>query len=102
MAITNNPDYQTTFDERDGTCCLTIEETFADDSARFTCQASNLAGFAQTTAVLRVQGILMNGSHPMHILIVLCLYGWFVDDFLPIIRVRRRCFPTPGVRRAFD
>lgn len=56
MAITNNPDYQTTFDERDGTCCLTIEETFADDSARFTCQASNLAGFAQTTAVLRVQG----------------------------------------------
>lgn len=103
MAITNNPDYQTTFDERDGTCCLTIEETFADDSARFTCQASNLAGFAQTTAVLRVQGILMNGSHPMHILIVLCLlYGWFVDDFLPIIRVRRRCFPTPGVRRVFD
>jgi hypothetical protein len=56
MAITNNPDYQTTFDERDGTCCLTIDETFADDSARFTCQASNLAGFAQTTAVLRVQG----------------------------------------------
>ena len=58
MAIANNPDYQTTFDERDGTCCLRIDETFADDSARFTCQASNLAGFAQTTAVLRVQGTI--------------------------------------------
>ena len=58
MAIANNPDYQTTFDERDETCCLRIDETFADDSARFTCQASNLAGFAQTSAVLRVQGTI--------------------------------------------
>lgn len=56
MAIANNPDYQTKFDERDGTCCLTIDETFADDSARFTCQASNVAGIAETTAFLRVQG----------------------------------------------
>ncbi|KAI9552427.1 hypothetical protein GHT06_022793 [Daphnia sinensis] len=55
MAIANNPDYQTKFDERDGTCCLTIDETFADDSARFTCQASNVAGIAETTAFLRVQ-----------------------------------------------
>lgn len=63
MAVANNPDYHTTFDENDGTCCLTIDETFADDSARFTCQASNMAGFAQTTAVLKVQGELY--SYPL-------------------------------------
>jgi hypothetical protein len=29
--------YERTFDERDGTCCLTIEETlFSNDSTRFT------------------------------------------------------------------
>lgn len=56
MIITNNPDYQTTFNEVDGTCCLAIDETFADDSARFTCQATNMAGLAATTATLTVQG----------------------------------------------
>lgn len=55
VSIANNPDYHTTFEN--GVCCLKIDETFADDSARFTCQASNVAGFAQTTALLRVQGL---------------------------------------------
>ena len=54
ISIENNPDYRT--DLIDGVCSLTIEETFVDDSAKFTCQASNLAGFAQTSATLKVEG----------------------------------------------
>ena len=61
--IANNPDYQTECRcSESGTildCTLTIDETFADDSGRFTCQASNPAGFAQTTATLMVQGELL-------------------------------------------
>ena len=62
MSIANNPDYQTAFNEFDGTCSLSIDETFADDSARFTCQATNAAGFAQTSAALTVQGIVHNAD----------------------------------------
>lgn len=52
MSIQNNPDYQTTFDQ--GVCTLCIEETFAEDSARYTCKAINAAGIAETGAVLSV------------------------------------------------
>ena len=62
MSIANNPDYQTTFDENDGSCSLYIDETFADDSARFTCQANNSVGSAQTSAALTVKG-KMNKWH---------------------------------------
>ncbi len=54
LAIDNNPDYRTSF--VDGVCSLHIDETFADDSAKFTCQASNMVGFAQTSATLKVEG----------------------------------------------
>ncbi|CAH1976515.1 unnamed protein product [Acanthoscelides obtectus] len=53
ISIQNNPDYHTTFD--DGICSLTIEETFAEDSARYTCRAHNAAGDAETTAHLSVK-----------------------------------------------
>lgn len=53
MSIQNNPDYQTTFDQ--GVCTLSIEETFAEDSARYTCKAINAAGTAETGAVLSVK-----------------------------------------------
>ena len=54
ISISNNPDYMTT---QDGTLCsLTIEETFTEDSARFTCRASNSAGSAETSAALKVIG----------------------------------------------
>ena len=55
LVIENNPDYKTSFEN--GLCCLVIEETFADDSAKFTCQATNSAGIAQTHATLQVQGM---------------------------------------------
>ncbi|XP_068215232.1 uncharacterized protein [Palaemon carinicauda] len=53
MSITANPDYKTTFDE--GVCTLTIEETFTEDSALFTCKAVNCAGMAETSATLIVK-----------------------------------------------
>ena len=53
ISIQNNPDYQTTFDQ--GLCTLTIEETFAEDSAMYTCKAINAAGAAETNACLSVK-----------------------------------------------
>lgn len=53
ISIQNNSDYQTTFGQ--GLCTLTIEETFAEDSARYTCKAINAAGTAETGAVLSVK-----------------------------------------------
>uniref|UniRef100_A0A1I8PBC8 Ig-like domain-containing protein n=1 Tax=Stomoxys calcitrans TaxID=35570 RepID=A0A1I8PBC8_STOCA len=53
ILIQNNPDYKTSFDK--GLCRLVIEETFAADSARFSCRASNLVGNATTNAVLSVR-----------------------------------------------
>lgn len=53
ISIQNNPDYQTTFDQ--GLCTLTIEETFTEDSARYTCKAINAAGTAETAATLSVK-----------------------------------------------
>lgn len=53
ISIQNNPDYQTTFDQ--GLCSLTIEETFAEDSAKYTCKAINAAGSAETNASLSVK-----------------------------------------------
>lgn len=54
LSIMNNPDYHTTFEE--GVCCLTIEETFTEDSAHYTCKAYNASGRAQTSATLNVKG----------------------------------------------
>ncbi|XP_014601997.1 PREDICTED: uncharacterized protein LOC106785786 isoform X2 [Polistes canadensis] len=53
ISILNNPDYLTTFHQ--GICTLTIEETFAEDSARFTCKAFNNLGSAETSATLTVK-----------------------------------------------
>ena len=54
ISIINNPDYLT--DYKEGICTLTIEETFAEDSATFSCKASNDLGVAQTDAILSVKG----------------------------------------------
>ncbi|KAK3921141.1 Muscle M-line assembly protein unc-89, partial [Frankliniella fusca] len=52
ISISNNPDYMTA---QDGTLySLTIEETFTEDSARFTCRATNAAGTSETSATLNV------------------------------------------------
>ncbi|XP_051161941.1 muscle M-line assembly protein unc-89 isoform X2 [Leptopilina boulardi] len=53
MSIINNPDYLTDYNQ--GICTLTIEETFTEDSAKFTCKASNDAGSTETDAVLTVK-----------------------------------------------
>uniref|UniRef100_A0A6P4EL74 Muscle M-line assembly protein unc-89 n=1 Tax=Drosophila rhopaloa TaxID=1041015 RepID=A0A6P4EL74_DRORH len=53
ISIQNNSDYKTTFDK--GICKLVIEETFAADSARFSCRASNLVGTCDTNATLSVR-----------------------------------------------
>ncbi|XP_044588390.1 uncharacterized protein LOC123267682 isoform X4 [Cotesia glomerata] len=55
VSILNNPDYLTSYDEETGQCILTIEETFAEDSARFMCKAFNTAGFAETGATLKIK-----------------------------------------------
>ncbi|KAJ1525037.1 hypothetical protein ONE63_009883 [Megalurothrips usitatus] len=52
ISISNNPDYMTT---QDGSVCtLTIEETFTEDSALYTCCATNSSGSSKTSAVLNV------------------------------------------------
>lgn len=53
ILIQNNPDYKTSYDK--GMCRLVIEETFAADSARFSCRAANLVGTATTSANLSVR-----------------------------------------------
>ena len=54
IPIANNPDYLTKYDN--GICTLMIEETFAEDSARFSCQATNEFGTVETEAILKVRG----------------------------------------------
>ncbi|XP_050486180.1 titin isoform X2 [Bombus huntii] len=53
ISILNNPDYLTTYVQ--GICTLTIEETFAEDSAKYTCRAFNISGSAETSATLTVK-----------------------------------------------
>lgn len=53
ISIQSNPDYQTTYES--GLCSLTIEETFAEDSARYTCTAVNKVGSAETSGTLSVK-----------------------------------------------
>lgn len=54
ISILNNPDYLTTYIH--GVCTLKIEETFAEDSAKYTCRAFNILGSAETSATLTVKG----------------------------------------------
>lgn len=53
ISIESNLDYQTNFEN--GVCALSIEETFTEDSARFTCKARNAVGSAETSAYLSVK-----------------------------------------------
>lgn len=56
ISILNNPDYVTTY--TDGICTLKIEETFAEDSAKYTCRAFNICGSVETSATLTVIGLI--------------------------------------------
>ena len=49
-----SPDYETHFDQ--GLATLTIEETFSEDTARYTCRFSNDAGMVESSAYLNVRG----------------------------------------------
>ncbi|XP_066905382.1 uncharacterized protein [Halyomorpha halys] len=53
MIDEKNTDYKVSY-SANGECSLRIEETFTEDSARFSCIANNSAGSAVTTAVLSV------------------------------------------------
>ncbi|CAI6344104.1 unnamed protein product [Macrosiphum euphorbiae] len=53
ISIDNNPDYQTS--KIDNRYILTIEETFVEDSAKFTCRAENDSDFIETSAYLSVK-----------------------------------------------
>ncbi|XP_066595731.1 uncharacterized protein [Prorops nasuta] len=53
VSMLNNPDYVTKF--VGDTCTLEIEETFTEDSAKFTCKAFNIYGSVETTATLTVK-----------------------------------------------
>lgn len=72
ISILNNPDYQTSFDAVTGSCTLTIEETFAEDSAKYTCKAFNYLGLAETSAILTVKGTVLN-AYEIHLYNVLIL-----------------------------
>lgn len=54
VSIKSNLDYRTTFDGCQ--CTLSIEETFTEDSALFTCRATNKAGVTESSAALSVKG----------------------------------------------
>jgi len=58
ISIDNNPDYQTS--KIDNRYILTIEETFVEDSAKFTCRAENDLDFIETSAYLSVKGRYLN------------------------------------------
>lgn len=57
ISILNNPDYLTTY--VNGVCTLKIEETFVEDSAKYTCRAFNILGSVETSAILTVKGNLI-------------------------------------------
>lgn len=59
MIDEKNTDYKVSYSEN-GECSLRIEETFTEDSARFSCIANNIAGSAVTTAILSVVGNYLN------------------------------------------
>lgn len=48
-------DYITSF--KDMVATLTIEETFSDDSAKYTCKATSVDGSSDTSAQLKVRGM---------------------------------------------
>ncbi|XP_018360288.1 PREDICTED: titin isoform X3 [Trachymyrmex cornetzi] len=56
ISILNNPDYLTTY--INGVCTLKIEETFTEDSAKYTCRAFNIHGSVETSATLTVKEII--------------------------------------------
>ncbi|CAH1708712.1 unnamed protein product [Aphis gossypii] len=53
ISIDNNPDYQTS--KIGNRYILTIEETFVEDSAKFTCRAEKDSDFVETSAYLSVK-----------------------------------------------
>ncbi|XP_011496101.1 PREDICTED: palladin-like [Ceratosolen solmsi marchali] len=54
IPIVNNPDYLTKYEDS-GLCTLMIEESFAEDTAKFTCKATNAMGTVESEAVLTVK-----------------------------------------------
>uniref|UniRef100_A0A1A9W7E8 Ig-like domain-containing protein n=1 Tax=Glossina brevipalpis TaxID=37001 RepID=A0A1A9W7E8_9MUSC len=58
VPIHGNSDYKTTYDK--GLCRLVIEETFAADSAHYTCRATNLVGVGETSANLSIRDNVPN------------------------------------------
>lgn len=73
ISILNNPDYLTTY--INGICTLKIEETFVEDSAKYTCHAFNIHGSVETSATLTVKGnlIYMRILLKIYILLFDCL-----------------------------
>ncbi|XP_067210497.1 uncharacterized protein zormin isoform X3 [Linepithema humile] len=57
ISILNNPDYLTTY--VNDVCTLKIEETFAEDSAKYTCRAFNIVDSAETSATLTVKETIL-------------------------------------------
>ena len=76
ISILNNPDYLTTYIH--GVCTLTIEETFAEDSAKYTCRAFNIAGSAETSATLTVKGNFRHARVHVKILKILTFQFYLV------------------------
>lgn len=79
ISILNNPDYATTY--ANGICTLKIEETFAEDSAKYTCRAFNIHGSVETSATLTVTGLIC--YYYIYILFILfyILYVIIIKNF---------------------
>ena len=70
----NSPDYQTSFVK--GTATLTIEETFSEDTAKYTCRATTPEGSVNTTATLRVKGQWLRCAYFVSVGSITTSYGY--------------------------
>lgn len=72
----NSPDYETRYDR--GVATLTIEETFSEDTARYTVRLTNEAGTAESSAYLHVRGQYRCSWYGHLFILYKIIYIWYI------------------------